>query len=246
LLFNHVLEGLNPSDQQLITPHLEPIELPLRFQLEPPNKPIEYIYFPIDGLISVVAKGDRNHQIEVGIIGCDGMSGHSLVMGAAQSPNSVYMQVAGRGVRLAASSFRSASAQSTTLQQSLLTHVQAFLIQASFTALANGRAKMAARLARWLLMASDRLATERLPLTHEFLAIMLGVRRAGVSVALQQFVELGLIDNERGGITVRNRKYLEEMADGFYGIPEAEQERLTGWRPLHARSLIKIEALAGD
>jgi CRP-like cAMP-binding protein len=246
LPLNHVLEGLMVEDRQLLAAHLEPIDLPLRFQIELPNRPIEYAYFPTDGLMSVVAMGDRNHQIEVGIIGCDGMSGHSVIMGSKQSPNSVYMQVAGCGLRIPTSSLQAAATQSVTLQQSLLPHVQSFMVQASFTALANGRAKTDARLARWLLMASDRLSTERLPLTHEFLAIMLGVRRAGVSIALQQFVELGLIDNDRGGIIVRNRKALEEMADGFYGIPEAEQERLTGWRPIHARSLAKAEALAAS
>jgi CRP-like cAMP-binding protein len=245
LLFNHVLDSLMIADQQLLAPHLEHIELPLRFQMELPNRPVGYIYFPTEGLISVVAKCAENHQIEVGIIGHDGMSGHSLIMSAMQSPHSVYMQIAGRGLRISASSLQSAIRQSATLQQSLLPHVQAFMIQSSFTALANGRAKMDARLARWLLMASDRLSTARLPLTHEFLGLMLGVRRAGVSVALQQFVELGLITSERGGITICDRKALEEKADGFYGIPEREQERLTGWRPVHAGSLPNIGSVLG-
>jgi CRP-like cAMP-binding protein len=123
--------------------------------------------------------------------------------------------------------------QSKNLHQDMMTYAQAFFVQASYTALANGRARLDARLARWLVMAHDRLDGDRLPLTHEFLAVMLGVRRPGVSIELQKFAAMGLIETERSAVTIKNRKALEVAADGFYGIPETEQERLTGWRPPH-------------
>ena len=230
---NHVLSSLSDRDAALLASSLEPVELPLRHQLETPHRPIEHVYFPEDGLISVVTTGALERQIEVGIIGRDGLSSVAAVLGVDRSPNSVFMQIAGRGLRIQTDALKAAFETSLSLRQTLMSAVQAFVVQASYTALANGRAKIDARLARWLVMAHDRLDGDRIPLTHEFLAVMLGVRRPGVSIVLQQFDALGLIETRRSALVIKNRKLLEEMADGFYGIPEDEQERLTGWRPPH-------------
>lgn len=230
---NHILNSLSAEDRGLLSANLEALELPFRYSLETPGRPIEHVYFIDDGVISVVTTGSRNHQIEVGIIGRDGVSAPSVILGTDSSPNALYMQIPGRGVRIAVADLRLAMNQSPSLRQTLSTSVQAFFVQASYTALANGRARLDARLARWLVMAHDRLDGDRVPLTHEFLAMMLGVRRPGVSVELQKFVAMGLIDMERSAITIKARKALEDLADGFYGIPETEQERLTGWRPPH-------------
>jgi hypothetical protein len=113
--------------------------------------------------------------------------------------------------------------------------VHAFAAQASHTALANGRATLDARLARWLLMAHDRTEGDRLPLTHELLSIMLGVQRPGVTLALQKMELDGNIETQRSVIAIKDRLGLKKAAKGFYGVPEAEQERLTGWRSLHHR-----------
>jgi CRP-like cAMP-binding protein len=115
---------------------------------------------------------------------------------------------------------------SDTLQAALLKFVQAFMIQTAHTATANGRASLAERLARWILMAHDRLESDELPLTHDFLSLMLGVRRAGVTTALHDLVSKGLIKSQRGIITVLDREGIEEIAAGYYGVPEAEWARL--------------------
>jgi CRP-like cAMP-binding protein len=108
----------------------------------------------------------------------------------------------------------------------MLKSAQAFMIQTAHTALANGRAKLEQRLARWLLMARDRLTTDAVPLTHEFLAVMLGVRRAGVTVAIHGFERRGLVTTRRGQLTLVNRAGIEQIAGSFYGTPETELKRL--------------------
>lgn len=234
---NHLLSYLNAADLDLLKPHLEPIELPRLFQVETPHKPITHVYFPQDGIVSVVATIPRDHRIEVGIIGCDGLTGHSVVMGSDRGANSTFMQVAGHGQRIQSDLFRTAILRSESLRDGLLAFVNAFVAQASQTALANGRATLDVRLARWLLMAHDRLPGDRIPLTHELLSIMLGVRRPGVSLALNKMEEEGMIETQRSVIIIRSRAGLKKIAKGFYGVPEAEQERLTGWRPLHDHEL---------
>jgi CRP-like cAMP-binding protein len=200
--------------------------------MEEPNKAINYAVFPDEGIISVVANGQKGSEVEVGIIGSDSMTAQSVVMGTDRSPNSTYVQVAGRGRRMKIDALRDALAKSATLHRSLLAAVQSFIIQASSTALANGRSTIEARLARWLLMAHDRIEGDAIPLTHEFLAVMLGVRRAGVTTAVEGLKDKGIVQARRGLIVVRDRKALEALARGIYGVAEAEQERLTGWKSL--------------
>jgi CRP-like cAMP-binding protein len=240
---SHPLSSLDPADLALLAPHLEQIELPFRFQIEQPHKPISHVYFPQDGIVSVVATGPREHSIEVGIIGRDGISGHAVIMGTDRAANSTFVQIAGKGVRIRVDSLRAALEKSGRLRQSLLCFVQAFSVQASHTALANGRGTLDARLARWLLMAHDRMESDRLKLTHELLSIMLGVQRPTVSLALHKMEADEAIRTQRSAIIVRNRALLRRAAKGFYGVPEGEQERLTGWRSLHERT---GQALAAD
>lgn len=218
--------------------HLEPVDLPFRLSLEAPKRPIQHVYFPEDGLVSVVAMGARDQTIEVGIIGRDGMTGSAVLLGTDRTPYSCHMQIAGYGTRVAVDPLRLALERSLSLRTALLLFVQAFSIQAGLTALANGRAKLESRLARWLLMAHDRLDTDRIALTHEFLAVMLGVRRPSVTVALQKLEASRFIETQRHAITIRDRAGLEAMADGIYSVAETEQTRLTGWHPLHRRSYV--------
>ena len=138
------------------------------------------------------------------------MSGINVVMGDDRSPHSTYIQCAGHGQRIATNDLRAAMQESTSLQRCFLHFAQAFTVQTAHTAVANGQAKIEERLARWLLMAHDRLAGDELPLTHEFLALMLSVRRPGVTVALQLVESLGLISAKRGLIVVQNRVGLKK------------------------------------
>jgi CRP-like cAMP-binding protein len=149
-----------------------------------------------------------------------------LVRAAHAADELPFMQMAGTGSRITASNLRQAFEKSRTLQNCCLLYAHAFAIQTMYTAMANGRSKLEERLARWILMARDRADTDELLLTHEFMSVMLGVRRSGVTVALHLLVKAGLIQAQRGIITIVDRDGLEEMSAGAYGVPEAESRRL--------------------
>jgi CRP-like cAMP-binding protein len=165
-------------------------------------------------------------EVEIGLIGHEGMTGWPVVIGNDRSPYESFMQIEGNGHQLAASMLRQLMKQSPTLQQLLLNYVQCFLVLAAETAAADALGTIEQRLARWLLMAQDRVGGPELPLTHEYLSFMLGVRRAGVTEALQAFQTRGLISKERGLVRVVDRDSLIELANGLYGLPEREYERL--------------------
>jgi len=215
---NKLLSRLSGADLRLLEPHLEAVELPLRTQLEARNKRVGHVYFLHAGLASVVANGD--HPIEVGMFGREGMSGMSVVLDDDRNyrtEHETFMQIGGSGQRLSADHLRDAIAASVTLHQVLLRYAHAYLKQTTQTALANGRSKIEERLARWLLMSADRCIDGRdLPLTHEFLAVMLGVRRSGVTIALQSLERTGLIAHRRGVITILDREALEKSSNGTY------------------------------
>jgi CRP-like cAMP-binding protein len=225
---NRILSCLSAGDLALLEPHLATTDLTVRKQLELGRRPIEYAYFPESGIVSVVANGDNNRSIEVGLIGRDGMTGLAIVMGTDRSAHHTYVQVAGHGRRIRADDLRDAIRMSATLHQRLLQYAHAFLMQTGYTAMANGRSKIEERLARWLLMAHDRTDGDSIALTHEFLSIMLGVRRPGVTHALNLLERIGLIHAQRGAITIIDREGLEENSNGAYGAPEAELNRLFG------------------
>jgi CRP-like cAMP-binding protein len=154
------------------------------------------------------------------MIGREGMTGASVVLGDGdRAPHEVYMQIAGRGVHLPADRLREAIAKSVSLHQVLLRYVQAFLTQTTQTALANGRGKIEERLARWLLLAQDRVDGNELKLTHEFLAVMLGVRRSGITTALLELERKGLILHRRSIVIITDREGLEESTNGTYLPP---------------------------
>jgi CRP-like cAMP-binding protein len=218
---NHLLSNLSRQDFALLEPHLEPIDLPVRKVLEKRKRRIDHVYFIDAGFASVVANGSKKPSIEVGIIGREGMTGLSIVMGGVErAANETYMQAAGAGQRMPAANLRHAIATSHSLHQNLLRYAHAFLVQTTSTALANGRSKIEERLARWLLLADDRLDDDELPLTHEFLGLMLGTHRPGVTLAVQALEDAGLISARRSRITIRNRKGLEKRSNGTYVPPE--------------------------
>jgi CRP-like cAMP-binding protein len=225
---NRLLHKISLADWDLIGPQLEAVTLKDRQIIEVPTKPIAHAYFLETGVASVVAVDSEDHRIEVGVIGYEGITGVPLIMGDNRAQHSTYMQIGGTGHRIPADALVSAIAQSETLRALMLKSAQAFMIQTAQTALANGRAKLEQRLARWLLMAHDRMTSDAVPLTHEFLAVMLGVRRAGVTVAIHGFEQRGLVTTRRGQLTLVNRAGIEQTAGSFYGTPEAELKRLLG------------------
>jgi CRP-like cAMP-binding protein len=225
---NLLLAALSAADQALLQPHLRSVFMAVPEVLERPNRPIQTIYFPGSGIASVVAVQANNTQVEVGLVGREGMTGTAVVLNCAQSPHSTYIQVAGEGQRMRASELSKAMITSESLRGTLLKFVQVFMVQTAHTAIANARAHIDQRLARWILMAHDRTQNDKLPLTHEFLALMLGVRRAGVTEALQTLKQRNLIATGRNQILVLDRKGLEQTAGPAYGAPEKEYQRLLG------------------
>ncbi|HSM97246.1 MAG TPA: Crp/Fnr family transcriptional regulator [Rhizomicrobium sp.] len=225
---NRLLAALSPADQNLLEPQLQPVQLEKRRTIEAPNKTVDYVYFPETVIASVVALCGREDRIEVGLIGCEGVSGLTVLMGDLRSPNSTYIQVEGEALRIEADALRTILLKSNSLRELLLRFGHVFTTQIAQTAVANGRAKLEQRLARWILMAHDRTVADDVAITHEFLAVMLGVRRASVTVALDRFEKKGFIIARRGRITVADRKAIEKLAGHFYGVPEAEFKRLIG------------------
>jgi CRP-like cAMP-binding protein len=223
---NRILGSLRQDDCDLLDSHFEPVTLKFRQRLETASRKIESVCFIDAGLASVVALGGSGRRAEIAVIGPEGMTGIAVVLGAERSPQDTIVQVEGHGRRIGASVLRGLIEESRSLAACLMRYAHVFAIQAGYTALANAQGNIEERLARWLLMAHDRLQGDELHLTHESLSVTLGVRRAGVTIALQQLESSGLISTTRGCVTVLDRDGLEEAANGLYGVPEVELKRL--------------------
>jgi CRP-like cAMP-binding protein len=225
---NRLLAKLPPDDLALLTGHFTSVTLERRASLEHPNKKIENIYFVEQGIASVVVASDSGREIEVGLVGCEGVSGMAVILGGDRSPHATYMQVEGSGQKISVQAFRHAMERSAPLRAMLMHYAQAFMVQTSHTAVSNARGSVEERLARWILMAHDRVEGDNIALTHEFLAVMLGTRRPGVTEAVQALSKKGLIRTNRGLVIVKDRNGLLKRAGKLYGVPEAEYERLLG------------------
>ncbi|KAB0266212.1 Crp/Fnr family transcriptional regulator [Microvirga brassicacearum] len=225
---NQLLSFLSDNDYALIQPYLEAVDLERGAVVSRPNEPFEYVYFPEHLVTSVVATTRDRHRIEVGIFGREGVSGTSLLLGVDRTPHETFVQVPGPALRIRTESFQRVIGQSASLHQLLLKYVQVFNVQVAQTALSHGGYSIPSRLARWLLMCHDRLDGNNLHLVHDFLALMLGVRRSGVTEQLHVLEGVHAISAKRGVITIKNRGKLLEAAGESYGVPEAEYERLIG------------------
>jgi CRP-like cAMP-binding protein len=225
---NSLLAALSTADRRLPAPALEPATLALQQTIESPGRPITHIYFPESGCVSVVAQGPGNRRIEVGLVGYEGMTGLGLVLGDNRAVNEVVVRIAGTAWRLSADHAQNLIRMSSTLYQLLLRYVHAFIAQASQTALAHGSAKLEERLPRWLLMSQDRFKADKLITTHGLVAETLGVRRAGITLALHMLESKGLIKSTRNQIIICDRRRLSEQTNGSYGIAEAVYGRLFG------------------
>src|SRR3954466_2063496 len=224
---NRLLAALTPDEFWLLQPHLEPVSLGLRQWVIEPKQPIQHVYFPEHGIVSVLADTSQG-RIEVGLIGPEGMAGVPVVLGIERSPHGYMVQADGEALRIPAPDLRAALRHSPSLQAGLLRYAHALIVQTAETAYANAGFTIEARLARWVLMTDDRLAREDLPLTHDFLSMMLGVRRPGVTIAVQMLEGGGLIRAKRRGITVLDRTGLEGVAGNAYGVSEAEYASVIG------------------
>jgi CRP-like cAMP-binding protein len=228
---NHILSRLPAAELERLWPDLEPVELSLRMVLQIAHKNVDDIYFPESGIVSAVAGAGRDRFTEIGVVGFDGFTGHCVIVGDGRSAVTMQMQTAGRGLRISAVALKGHFERSAPLRQLLNHSIAAFGAQTVSTALANGRAHLDERIARWLLMFHDRVDGNRLEVTHEGISLALGVRRPGVTCALQILASQNIIGTERATIVILDRQRLAARAVNTYGIAESEHLRLTGWLP---------------
>ena len=224
---NRLLALLSPEDFHLLSSELIKTDMPKGTVLAEADQPIANIYFMDAGVGSVLGRTPDGQEVEVGLFGRDGMIPTGPLLGSDQTPHRVIVQIGGHGWALPAGVIQMAMARSPSLQRLMLLWVECFAIQAAFTAVSNAVHPIDERLARWILMCDDRCDGD-LQLTHEFLAVMLAVRRPSVTTSLHVLEGNGFIRSERGSIVVRNRIALEEFARDAYGRPEAEYRRLIG------------------
>jgi CRP-like cAMP-binding protein len=225
---NILLKAMPPEAFALLRPSMEVIDLPLKFELVAPHVSTDRVCFLERGLASMVARNDDNEETEVGHIGYEGMAGMHVLLKTKRTPTRTFMQVAGEGIVVPTSELAAMTATVPAANDLLLNYVHCAELQLAHSALANARYTMQERLARWLLMCHDRLRADDLPLTHEFLSLMLGVRRSGVTDELHIIEGKGIIKATRGNIRILNRERMEDLAGGCYGSPEAEYEELIG------------------
>lgn len=225
---NNLLRAMSPEDFGLIQPHLELVSLPVGYVLNEANKETPFVYFLESGLGSVLLGPERTTGVEIGIIGREGLIGASVVLDAGQNPHFSFIQLEGSGWRIAAAPLTSLLDASSSLRRLLMRYVHAYLVQVASTAHANADFSVEERLARWILMCHDRIDGDQIAITHDFLALMLSVRRPGVTVATHMLEGEHMIRAKRGLITVVDREKLRLRADTSYGLAEAEYERVIG------------------
>jgi CRP-like cAMP-binding protein len=231
---NLILASLPKSALQAIVTDLRLRPLKVRQVLQPPDEIVNEVVFPLDGVASMISLGDTGNSVEVATIGCEGMVGLPSFLGGQKAAVEIFVQVPGEGLHLSAEAFHHHLDRVPTLMQSLLRYTQALLTQVAQCSACNVYHPVEARCARWLLQTHDRVKGDEFPLTQEFLALMLGVRRATVTETAGALQERGLIRYHRGVITVVNRKGLEAAACECYRLISKEYDRLL--KPVRKRA----------
>jgi CRP-like cAMP-binding protein len=223
---NRLLGALPQAALERVIPDLDLRPLKMRQVLQPQGQRLDQVVFPLLGVASMVSMGSSGAAIEVATIGCEGMIGMPLFLGGEKTAVEIFVQVPGKGLHLPALAFREHLEREPSLMRVLLLYTQALLTQVAQCSACNSYHPVEARCARWLLQTRDRVDDNEFPLTHEFLGLMLGVRRASVTETLQSLQERNLIRYKRGVITVLNRKGLETAACECYKLVNDEFDRL--------------------
>lgn len=223
---NRLLALLSARDYARLRPHLERAPLDYRQSLYEANKPIESVYFIETGVGSLVNTMSNGQAAEVGTIGNEGVVGLPILLGDAQAPTSVYVQVPGAGLSMPAARFKVELAASATMRAVMLRYAHALFNQVAQSAACNHFHSIDQRCCRWLLMTHDRMESEEFLLTQEFLAMMLGVQRTGVTRAAGALQRAGLIEYTRGVVTILDRRGLKQRSCECYSVSKKEFDRL--------------------
>jgi CRP-like cAMP-binding protein len=227
---NQIIRRLSERDYNALSPSLTHAELKTKQVLLTVGQPIGTVYFVESGMVSLIAEIPGLDAIEVGLIGNEGLTDQVLEPGDTALLKCV-VQMAGTALAVAAADYVNWISDRPKALKTVLRYQQALTLQTSFTALANGSFTIEQRLARWLLMSFDRSGGQEIPLVHDFISMMLAVRRSGVTTAMHVLEGEGAIRNIRGQIQLRDREVLEHLAHGSYGVPEREYARLLGPLP---------------
>ena len=228
-LFQNRLLSLCPDPGfAAISANLHPVELPQGFVVADVDQTVEHYYFPETCLGSIVSISPEGHRTEVGIVGRDGVTPVAAILRSDTSAHYITIQAPGTAWRIEADALVQALAEHPDVHSLFLRFMQTLWTQSTYTALSNAVHHVEERLARWLLMCDDRTGGNKIALTHDFLSIMLAVRRPSVTTALHVLEGNKLIVSTRGMLEIRDREALEAFAGDAYGIPEREYERLIG------------------
>ena len=222
---NRLLAALPARERRVFVDLLEPISYTIKQSLYKSDELIPYIYFPLGGVFSIVSDAGHGGTIEIATVGKEGFVGVPVLLGVDRTPGDAFCQIPGDALRLRAGRFREELDRRPALRGILLRYTQSFINQISQNAACNRLHSIEERCARWLLMTHDRVGVDQYLLTQEFLAQMLGVRRAGVSVVATRFQKEGFIRYGRGLLTIVNRRGLENAACACYEIMRREFRR---------------------
>lgn len=226
---NRLLGRLPAAEYQRLVSRMQPVTLEFEQVIHTFLQPINFVYFPITGAASAVTIMENGSTIEVATIGNEGVIGHSIMDGDDDaSPNDIIMQIKGDALKMDASIFKQETGKDGPLRRLLLRYNKAFLTQISQSVACNGLHSIQQRCCRWLLITHDRMESNAVPLTHEFLGIMLGVRRSSVTEVLGPLHEMGLVSNTRAMIEILNRAGLEKLSCECYRKVKDEFDRLLG------------------
>jgi CRP-like cAMP-binding protein len=229
LVQNRLLRALSPAERQPLLLALELVALRMRERLIEPNVPIPFVYFPLHGVVSLISTLGDGTQVEVATIGNEGLIGLPLVLYANTIPFTAFVQVPGEALRIDAAVFGRLLPEGTgALHQLLYRYSLALFNQLAQHVVCNRLHRIAQRCARWLLLTHDRVGRDEFPLTHEFLALMLGARRASVTEVAGRLQKAGLIRYRLGIVRVLDRAGLEAASCECYGVIKQEYDRLLG------------------
>jgi len=232
LLQNHLLAALPEDARQRLFPHMKLVDLPLGKVLYESGDALHHVFFPTDAIVSLLYVMESGASAEISVVGNEGLIGIAVFMGGESTPSRAIVQSAGSAFSLPSQRLRTEFNAYADMRMLMLRYTQALITQMAQTAVCNRHHSIDQQLCRWLLLSLDRLTSHQLVMTQELIANMLGVRREGVTEAAGKLQDLGVIEYQRGKITVLDRPRLEQLCCECYAVVKKETDRLQTYKPL--------------